>query len=173
MKRQGLFITGLVILILALMGSWAAAAEKTGFVDIRQVMLSADSGKKVIEDFKKTREKLQKEDNDLKKLKEELDKQRPLLKEDVAKEKEVSFQKKVRDFQIDVKDSEEEFKVKEQELYKKLIPDILKLVQAIGEKEKYSMIIDVSAVPLAYYAKESDITKRVVEEFNKTNKAKK
>jgi outer membrane protein len=173
MKKQGLFITGLVILILVLMGSWAAAAEKTGFVDIRQVMLSSDSGKKVIEDFKKTREKLQKEDNDLKKLKEDLDKQRPLLKEDVAKEKEVSFQKKVRDFQIDVKDSEEEFKVKEQELYKKLIPDILKLVQAIGEKEKYSMIIDVSAVPLAYYAKESDITKRVVEEFNKTNKTKK
>ena len=72
-----------------------------------------------------------------------------------------------------VKDSEEEFKVKEQELYKKLIPDILKMVQAIGEKEKYSMIIDVSAVPLAYYAKENDITKRVVEEFNKTNKPKK
>ncbi|MDP1991262.1 MAG: hypothetical protein Q8K00_09570, partial [Syntrophales bacterium] len=65
MKRQGLFISGLVILSLVLMGSWAAAAEKTGFVDIRQVMLSSDSGKKVIEDFKKTREKLQKEDNDL------------------------------------------------------------------------------------------------------------
>ncbi len=87
MKRQGLFITGLVILSLVLMGSWAAAAEKTGFLDIRQVMLSSDSGKKVIEEFKKTREKLQKEDNDLKKLKEDLDKQRPLLKEDVAKEK--------------------------------------------------------------------------------------
>ena len=173
MKRFGLFITGLVILILVLMGSWAAAAEKTGFVDIRQVMLSSDSGKKVIEDFKKTREKLQKEDNDLKKLKEDLDKQRPLLKEDVAKEKELSFQKKVRDFQIEVKDSEEEFKAKEQELYKKLIPDILKMVQAIGEKEKYSMIIDVSAIPLAYYAKENDLTKRVVEEFNKTNKPKK
>jgi len=173
MKRQGLFITGLVILILVLMGSWAAAAEKTGFVDIREVMLSSSSGKKVIEDFKKTREKLQKEDNELKKLKEDLDKQRPLLKEDVAKEKELSFQKKVRDFQIDVKDSEEEFKVKEQELFKKLIPDILKMVQAIGEKEKYSMIIDVSAIPLAYYAKENDLTKRVVEEFNKTYKPKK
>ncbi len=41
---------------LVLMGSWAAAAEKTGFVDIREVMLSSNSGKKVVEDFKKTRE---------------------------------------------------------------------------------------------------------------------
>ncbi len=46
-----------------------------------------------------------------------------------------------------VKDSKEEFQAKEQELSKKLIPDILKIVQAIGEKEKYSMIIDVSADP--------------------------
>jgi outer membrane protein len=173
MKRYGLFTTGLVILILVLMGSWAAAAEKTGFVDVREVMLSSSSGKKVVEDFRKTREKLQKEDNELKKLKEDLDKQRPLLKEDVVKEKELSFQKKVRDFQIEVKDSEDEFKAKEQELYKKLIPDILKMVQAIGEKEKYGMIIDVSAIPLAYYAKENDLTKRVIEEFSKTYKSKK
>src|SRR4030042_1052835 len=129
MKRQGLFITGLVILMLVLMGSWAAAAEKTGFVDIREVMLSSSAGKKVAEDFRKTREKLQREDNELKKLKEDLDKQRPLLKEDVVKEKELSFQKKVRDFQIEVKDSEDEFKVKEQELFKKLIPAILKMAQ--------------------------------------------
>jgi outer membrane protein len=173
MKRQGLFITGLVILILVLMGSWAVAAEKTGFVDIREVMLSSSSGKKVAEEFKKTREKLQREDNELKKLKDDLDKQRPLLKEDVVKERELAFQKKVRDFQIEVKDSEDEFKAKEQELFKKLIPDILKTVQAIGEKEKYGMIIDLSAIPLAYYAKENDLTKRVIEEFSKTSKSKK
>jgi outer membrane protein len=173
MKKYGWLITGLVIPMLVLMGSWAAAAEKTGFVDIREVMLSSGSGKKVMEEFKKTREKLQKEDNELKKLKDDLDKQRPLLKEDVVKERELAFQKKVRDFQIEVKDSEDEFKAKEQEMYKKLIPDILKLVQAIGEREKYGMIIDVSAIPLAYFAKENDLTKRVIEEFGKTAKPKK
>jgi hypothetical protein len=35
------------------------------------------------------------------------------------------------------------------------------------------MIIDVGLIPLPYYAKESDLTKRVVEEFNKTYKPKK
>lgn len=173
MKKYGWLITGLVIPMLVLMGSLAAAAEKTGFVDIREVMLSSGSGKKVMEEFKKTREKLQREDNELKKLKDDLDKQRPLLKEDVVKERELAFQKKVRDFQIEVKDSEDEFKAKEQEMYKKLIPDILKLVQAIGEREKYGMIIDVSAIPLAYFAKENDLTKRVIEEFGKTAKPKK
>ena len=54
-----------------------------------------------------------------------------------------------------------------------MLPEILKLVQAIGEKEKFTMIIDIGQIPLAYYAKENDLTKRVIEEFNKTYKPKK
>jgi outer membrane protein len=72
-----------------------------------------------------------------------------------------------------VKDTNEELQAKDQDLSKKMIPDILKLVQSIGEKEKYSMIVDVSAIPLAYFSKDNDLTKRVIEEFNKTYKPKK
>jgi outer membrane protein len=71
------------------------------------------------------------------------------------------------------KDAEEELRAKDQDLSRKILPEVLKIVQAIGEKEKYSMIVDVSAIPLAYYSKENDLTKRVVEEFNKTYKPKK
>ena len=177
MKRFGLFITGAVMLVLIFAGSPAAAADKTGFVDIREVLLSSSAGKKAAEDFKKTfdREKsaIQEREGELKKLKDELEKQRSILKEEVLKEKELAYQKKFRDYQLLVKDSNEELQAKDQELSKKMIPEILKLVQAIGEKEKYSMIIDISAIPLAYHAKENDMTKRVIEEFNKTYKPKK
>jgi outer membrane protein len=54
-----------------------------------------------------------------------------------------------------------------------MVPEILKIVQTIGEKEKYSVIIDISAIPLAYYSKENDLTKRVIDEFNKSYKPKK
>jgi outer membrane protein len=177
MKRYGWFIGGMAILALILSGSPAAAAEKTGFVDIREVMLSSSAGKKAAEDFKKTYEKekaaIQDRENELKKLKDDLEKQKPLLKEDVMKEKELAYQKKFRDYQILVKDSNEELQAKDQELSKKMLPEILKLVQAIGEKEKFSMIIDVGQIPVAYYSKENDLTKRVIEEFNKTYKPKK
>jgi outer membrane protein len=178
MKRYAVFVTGLVMIALALTGSLAAAAaEKTGFVDIRDVMLSSSAGKKAAEDFKKTFEKekanIQEKENELKKLKDDLEKQKPLLKEEAMKEKELAYQKKFRDYQILVKDSNEELQAKDQELSKKMIPEILKLVQTIGEKEKYGMIIDISQIPLAYYSKENDLTKRVIEEFNKTYKPKK
>ena len=177
MKRYGLMIAGVLILTLVFTISPAAADEKTGFVDIREVMLTSTAGKKAAEDFKKTFEKnkatIQEKEEELKKLKDELEKQRPLLKEEVVKEKEVAYQKKFRDYQIMVKDSNEELQVKDQELSKKMIPEILKIVQAIGEKEKYTMIVDVSAIPLAYHSKENNVTKRVIDEFNKTYKPKK
>jgi outer membrane protein len=177
MKRYGLIVTTILILALTFTASPAAAAEKTGFVDIREIMLTSSAGKKAAEDFKKSFEKdkaaIQEKEAELKKLKDELEKQRPLLKEEVMKEKELAYQKKFRDYQLIVKDSNEELQAKDQDLAKRMIPEILKLVQAIGEKEKYSMIVDVSAIPLAYFAKENDLTKRVVDEFNKTYKPKK
>lgn len=176
MKRTGLIVMGVLLAALLLAATPAAAAEKTGFVDIREVMISSNAGKKASEDFKKAFERnkasIQEKEGELKKLKDELEKQRPLLKEEAMKERELSYQKKFRDYQLLVKDSNEELQAKDQELAKQLIPEILKLAQAIGEKEKYSMIIDVSAIPLAYYAKENDLTKRVIEEFNRTYKPK-
>jgi len=177
MKKQGLIVAGILIMTLVLTGSLAAAAEKTGFVDIREVMLSSAAGKKAAEDFKKSFEKnkaaIQDREAELKKLKDELEKQRPLLKEEAMKDKEMAYQKKFRDYQLLVKDSNEELQAKDQDLSKKMIPEILKLVQSIGEKEKFSLIIDISAIPVAYYSKDNDLTKRIVEEFNKSYKGKK
>jgi outer membrane protein len=181
MKRYGLFIAGLVILIFGITGSWVSAAEKTGFVNIREVMITSNAGKKEIDDIKKSIDKtkaiINEREAELSKLKDELEKQKPLLKEEALKEKELAFQKKLRDYQNLVKDSNQELQVKDEEISKKLYPEILKVVQAIGEREKYGMIVDIGQipvpVPIAYYAKENDITKRVVEEFNKTYKPKK
>lgn len=176
MKRFVWIVAVVLTLALAFAAS-PAAAEKIGFVNVQEVMVTSTVGKKEAEDLKKGIEKtkatLQEREAELKKLKEELDKQRPLLKEEAMKEKELAYQKKLRDYQILVKDSNEELQAKEQDLQKKMIPEILKLVQAIGEKEKYNMIVDYSLIPIAYFAKENDLTKRVVDEFNKTYKPKK
>jgi len=178
MKKYGWIIGGMAILTLVLSAApAAAAAEKTGFVDIREVMITSTAGKKAAEDFRKTYERekaaIQERENELKRLKDELEKQRPLLKEEVIKERDSALQKKFRDYQILVKDSEEELRAKDQELSKKMLPEIVKLVQAIGEKEKFTMIIDIGQIPIAYHSKENDLTKRVIDEFNRTYKPKK
>jgi len=174
MKKYGLIVAAVVFLTMVVFtGAQAAAADKAGFVSVKEVVFSTAIGKKATEDFNKARASLKEKDNELKKLNDDLEKQRSLLKEDVLKDKEIAFNKKKRDFQILVKDMEDEFQAKEQELYQKLVPEIMSLVRTIGEKEKYTMIVDVSAIPLIYHAKENDLTKRVIEEFNKSYKPRK
>ena len=166
-----------VLLALLFVASLSLAAEKTGFVNIGEVLAKSDAGKKAEEQFKKIVEKdrgvIQDKENELKKLKEEFEKQRPLLKEEVFKAKEADYQKKFRDYQLMVKDANEELQAKQQDILKNLVPEIMKVVTAIGDQGKYTMIVDLSTIPMAYHAKENDITQRVVEEFNKTYKSKK
>jgi outer membrane protein len=173
MKKCSFLIPGLfMILSVLLCSSQATAAEKTGFVDLREIMMKSDAGKKASEDFKKLyekdRAKIQEKEADLKKLKDDIEKQRTILTENAMKEKEAAYQKKFRDYQLIVKDSNEELQARDQEISKKLIPEILKVVQTIGEREKYTLIIDISTIPVAYYAKGSDLSGRVTEELNKT-----
>jgi outer membrane protein len=177
MKKSSLLIPmAFIVLSIILSGVSASAADKTGFIDIREVMLKSESGKKAAEEFGKLYEKdksqIQAKEADLKKLKEDLDKQRTVLTETAMKEKEAAYQKKFRDYQLLVKDANEELQARDQELSKKLLPEILKVVHNIGITEKYTVIIDIGTIPLAYFAKENDLTKRVIEEFNKTYKPK-
>jgi outer membrane protein len=175
MKKCGLLISVfLMILSFLLSGSPVIAAEKTGFIDMREIMMKSDAGKKASDDFKKLyekdRDKIQAREAELKKLKDELEKQKTILTESAMKEKEAAYQKKFRDYQLVVKDSNEELQARDQEFSKKMIPEILKVVNAIGERGKYALIIDVSTIPIAYYAKEKDLSKQVIEELNKTYK---
>lgn len=178
MKKYRCLISGTVLVItLLFVASLGLAADKTGFVNIGEVLAKSDAGKKAEEQFKKIVEKdrgsIQDKENELKKLKDEFEKQRPILKEEVLKAKEADYQKKFRDYQLLVKDANEELQAKQQEILKNLVPEIMKVVSTIGDREKYTMIVDLSTIPMAYHAKENDITQRVIEEFNKaqTNKA--
>jgi Skp family chaperone for outer membrane proteins len=97
----------------------------------------------------------------------------PSRRENVLRTREADYQKKFRDYQLLVKDSNEELQTKQQDIMKNLIPEIMKIVTAIGQKEKYTMIVDLSIIPMAYHASENELTQRVIEEFNKapTSKA--
>jgi outer membrane protein len=177
MKKYNCLISGaLVLLAFLFVVSSAPAAEKTGFVSIGEVVAKSEAGKKAEAQFKQLVEKdraaIQEREKELQKLKDELEKQRPLLREDVLKTREADYQKKFRDYQLLVKDSNEELQAKQQEIMKNLIPEIMKIVTAIGQKEKYTMIVDLSIIPMAYHASENELTQRVIEEFNKAQTGK-
>lgn len=170
MNRYRSLIVAAITLVFFI-ASGTAAAEKIGFINVAEVLSKSNAGKAAEAEFRLVVEKdriaIQEREKELQKLKDELDKQRPLLKEDVLRAREADYQKRFRDYQLLVKDANEELQNKQQEIMKKLVPEIMKVVTAIGEKEKYTMVIDLAVVPLAYHDKANELTQRVIEEFNK------
>jgi len=170
MKRNIYLIAGFTLLLFVMSNS-AFAADKIGFVNIPEIMQNSTAGKKAGDDFKKFYEKETQEiksaEKELKKMKDELEKQSSIMTQSSQKEKETAYQKKLRDYQLLVNDTNEELKKRDQEMTQKLMPGIMKAVRSIAEKEKLTLVIDVATIPIPFYAKENDFSKKVIEEFNK------
>jgi outer membrane protein len=70
----------------------------------------------------------------------------------------MTLQKKYRDYQVVAKDFEDDLRAKEQDIFKKLFPEVLKIVRSIAEKEKYTMVLDPYVLQLPYFNAKEDIT---------------
>jgi outer membrane protein len=171
MKKNICLIAGFILIGFVLINTKGYAADsKIGFVNLQEIMLNTNAGKKAGEEFKKLYDKehegIAAAENELKRLKDELDKQGEIMTETARQEKGTAYQKKLRDYQLLVEDSNKEMKLRDEEITRKLLPQIMKVVRKIAEKEKYTLVIDVANMPVPYYAKENDISKKVIEEVN-------
>jgi len=170
MKKNIYLVAGIIFAFFVFSTS-SFAVDKIGFINLQEIMQNSNAGKKAADDFKKYYDKETQEiktaEKELKKMKEDLDKQGSIMTQSSQKEKESAYQKKLRDYQLLVNDTNEELKKRDQEMTQKLMPGIMKIVRTIAEKEKYTLVIDVATLPIPYFAKENDFSKKVIDEFNK------
>jgi len=176
MKRKIFLLTG-IFFIVSLWSINSFAAEKTdkiGFINLKEIMQKSNAGKKAAEDFKKIFDKdtraIKTAEAELKKMKDDLDKQGSTATPGARSEKEKAYKKKLRDFQLKVEDTNQALKKRDQELMQTLVPRIMKVVRSIAEKEKYTLILDTATMPVPYYAAQNDISKKVIDEFNRAKK---
>ena len=170
MKRS-FYLMAVIISLVFVWSTSSFAVDKIGFINLQEIMQNSNACKKAAEEFKKFYEKetqeIKSSEKELKKMKDELEKQSSIMTQSSQKEKETAYQKKLRDYQLLVNDTNEELKKRDQEMTQKLMPGIMKIVLTIAEKEKFTLVIDVATMPVPYYDKENDFSKKVIEEFNK------
>mgnify|MGYP001157869170 CR=1 FL=1 len=170
--KKNIYLMSVLTLLVCVWSATSMAADKIGFINLQEIMQKSDAGKKAADEFKTFYDKetldIKNTEKELKKMKEELEKQGSIMTQSSKNEKEAAYQKKMRDYQLLVNDTNEELKKRDQEMTQKLMPGIIKIVRSIAEKEKYTLVIDVATMPIPYYAKESDFSNKVIEEFNKT-----
>lgn len=173
--RKG--ISFLVIISVMLIGVCSAGAGEVALIDMKRVILQSDAGKAAGLDLQNFIEgkKVQRQEMEgkLQKMQADLKKQAPVLTESAYKEKELAYQKEYRDYKRFIEDTNAEMKLKDQELSQKLIPEVLKVAETVGKKGGYVCIMDIGSGGIVYFSREHDITKQVIEEYNRVYKAKK
>ncbi len=170
MKR--LFI--LVVAGLFLATSTVMAANKIAYIDLQRILTESEEGKAGRQTMEKKAEqlkaKLQLEDKKLKDMKVELEKQSVMLSPEKKAQKEREFKRKVKEFQILAQDSQQEFRQEDAAVSSRIINEILKVVQDMGKKEGYTLILEKQESHVLYADQAINITDKVIGIYNATKK---
>jgi outer membrane protein len=171
--RRSILITAQLAMMLALVlpAFPASGADfKVGIVDLQRALNESSSGKKAKDQFKGEFEKMQNglksEKDSLDRLKDDLDKKSAVLSEDQKKTKMEDFERRRRDLRRKLEDSDAELRKKDQELTGSILKELAVVIQEIGERDGYTVILENSSSSVLYGSKSIDITDSVIKAFD-------
>ena len=146
----------------------AAAVAKIGIVDLQRVLETSDSGKTAQAEIKTQKDKmegqLKTKGAEIEELRKRLERESMVMSREKREEKEREGRIKLNDFKLLQKKYRSELKDLEKKLVNQLRKEVLSLVEAIGKKEGYLLIIDNFSV--MYSPSSIDITDQLIKELN-------
>jgi outer membrane protein len=153
----------------------ARAAEiRVGVVNVQEVLDTIEEGKKAREtlekalfDRKKAMEDQQKE---YRRLEEAYEKQKLVLAPAALEEKRKDLETKKADLQRAAMTAQMDMSKKERELTDPLFKKIQAVVEKVGRDGGYGMILEKSQGGVIYHKDGFDVTKQVIDEYNKSYK---
>lgn len=152
----------------------ALAEIKIGIVDLQRALNESAAGKKAKDQFKiefdRMQGSLKGEKDRLDKMKEDLDKQSAVLKADDRKAKADEFERRQRDLRRKLEDSDAELRKKDQELTGEILKDLATVIQEIGQRDNYTVVLENSSSSVLYGAKSIDMTDEVIRTFDARKK---
>jgi outer membrane protein len=156
---------------IALFSSAVAAEIKIGIVDLQKALNESEAGKqakKDLEEIIKAKQKLiDQKGREIEKLKEEIDKQASVLSEKALRQKQDELDRKMRDYKRFVQDAQDEVKRKEAQLTEEILKELRKVIDEIGKKENFTLILEKVEGVVLYIDETVDITQKVIETYNK------
>lgn len=163
----------LLPIVAACLFATAASAQTTpkiGYVNLQVALNESNKGKRAKDEFKKEVEKMQKgleqQRDSLEAIKNELEKKASVMKESEFASKEEEYRRKLRDFERNYKDSQADLQRKDNELTAGILSELQEVVIKFGEREGYTLILETTSSAVLYGAADSDLTERIISEYN-------
>jgi len=173
MKRKLLLLLAAAAMVLG--GAKFAAAEvKIGYIDLQKVLNASNSGKvakeKIGQKVKEYEVQIDQQQKELKAAKEELDKQALLLSDEARAQKQRDYQQKLKELQRFTKDVREELRMKDADYTRKILDEIIKVVEKVGSEKSYTVIFEKNESSLVYADEQIDLTDLVIKRYNQSQK---
>jgi len=148
----------------------AAADVKIGYVDLQRALNESAAGKKAKEDFRGQVDRLESQlkgkKEELDKLKSDLETKGTVMADAQRKKLETEFEQKRLDLKRRFEDSQQELQKKDQELTGRIIQDLQAIIKEVGDRDGYTLILELGSSPVLYYKKSADITDDVLSAYN-------
>jgi outer membrane protein len=149
----------------------AAAAIKIGIFDFQKVIDESVVGKatqkQLMERGSELQKKLQAEKDKLDKMNKAYENEKLVLSPDKKNEKETEMRSSINDFRRLQNDFEKEFKQLEAESLNKIQESVIDIVNDIGKQGNYTVVLERKAAGVIYFTDTIDITKTIIENYNK------
>jgi outer membrane protein len=172
-QRMRIRKCGIILLISFFSFLWigsAAAADvaKIGIVDLQRIMEASNPGKSAQAEIKKDKDKmeqeLKKKGAEIEELRKQFERESMVMSKEKREEKEREGRIKLNDFKSLQKRYRSQLQVLEKRLVNQLRQDVFALVEEIGKKEGYLLIINNFSV--MYSPGSIDITDQIIKQMN-------
>jgi outer membrane protein len=173
LRKPDTLVVATLAIALALLGAaapGAAADIKVGIVDLQRALNESKAGKRAKEQFKGEFERLQNslksEKDQLDRMKDDLEKKSVVLKDDQRQQMAEEFDRKRRDLRRRLEDSDADLRKKDSELTGAILRRLADVIQEIGARDNYTVILENSASSVLYGSKSVDLTDEVIRTFD-------
>lgn len=170
MGFKKLFFTGMFI-VGFLMQPVLAAETKIGIIDFQRVLEISNAGKAaqegINEQGKKMESDLRERSDEIEALESKLERESMVMDSEVRLEKQREVRIKINDIKTLQKKYIADFKKMEARIINQIQKDVFDVVDEMGQKDAYTLIMEKRAGGVVYASDAQDITDEVVKLYNK------
>ena len=170
MKAIKTILFMVVVSSVYLFSAYAADLTKIAVVDIQNIVSLSSYGKQAQAEINKKGEELmadlKNKEKELTDLKEELERKGLAMSPEKRDEKEREFRIKLGDIKVVKGKYEKELSQLNMKLVSRIQKDVFDLVQDIGKKEEYLLIIEKREAGVMYSPDSIDITDQIIKAYN-------
>ncbi len=150
---------------------YAKSTCKIGVIDVKKVINESEYGKEVMkklqQKYNELSAKIQKKAKELRALKEEIEKKSSLWSDEVKEKKKSEYQKMLRELKSMQEDAQYEMKEYEKKMLDPVFKELEKVLKKFAKSEKYDLILEKNQPGIYYISSKVDITKKIIELFNR------